>query len=486
MVGGQKEMKHIAAVVLAIGVCWTTYAQDVSSPNASGKIAAAKSVIGKNSIHHKSGEYAAVKPAFFDTVDRGDPAGKAPSIQPWKRVALDPNYSGAWVITGDINGDGQVEIVSARNVNVGDVHYTSAAAAQRLDGQVLWRWGNPNIGRRGLHHDVACQIYDWDGDGTNEVVVAAKDCLVELDGVTGKERRRLPIPPNATDCLVFANLSGRQRATDVLVKDRYGQIWALDYSGKLLWTVRSPGGFTTAHQPIPVDIDADGRDEIMAGYAMLNPDGQIRWTLADAGRLGGHADCCRILRKGKTPQDWRLVVTCCGGSGNKLLAFDGNGKTQWVIGGHHFESIDIGKIHPQRPGPQILVDLVDTNALWGVDENGELLGQLKADYSRFHTLVDWNGDGYEEIVLPHGRGIFDFQGRRIGTFAMETQKDLYGGKPAAEGEVGNIVLRGDMDGDGVPDITITAPHAVYVFKNEKGRKPQERTAPGCGTNFTLY
>ena len=100
-------------------------------------------------------------------------------------------------------------------MNVGDVHYTSAVVAQRLDGQVLWRWGNPNIGRRGLHHDVACQIYDWDGDGTKEVVVATKGYLVELDGATGKERRRLPIPPDATDCLLFANLSGHQRATDV-------------------------------------------------------------------------------------------------------------------------------------------------------------------------------------------------------------------------------------------------------------------------------
>jgi hypothetical protein len=119
-------------------------------------------------------------------------------------------------------------------------------------------------------------------------------------------------------------------------------------------------------------------------------------------------------------------------------------------------------------------------------ENGELLGQLKAGYARFHTLVDWNGDGYDEIVVPHERGVFDFQGRRIGTFAMEAQKDFYGGKPPVEGEVGHIVLRGDMDGDGVPDITITAPYTVYVFRNEKGRKPEGPTALGCGTNFTLY
>jgi hypothetical protein len=448
-------MKHSTAAVLVIVACCTGYAGDP-----------------------------AVKPVFFDTVAHRDPADQIPLIRPWKEVPLDLNYSGAWVITGDIDGDGHVEIVSARNVNLGDVHYTSAVVAQRLDGQVLWRWGDPKIGRRGLHHDVACQICDWNRDGTMEVVVATKGCLVVLDGITGKERWRLPIPPDATDCLIFAILSGRPHAMEVLVKNRYEQIWALDYSGKVLWTVRNPGGFMTAHQPVPVDIDADGRDEIMAGHSMLNPDGRVRWTLSDAKRFGGHLDCCRILRQGKTPQDWRLVLTCCGG--NKLVAIDGAGKTQWEIGGHHFESIDVGRVHPQRPGPQVLVDLVDTNALWLVGENGELLGQLKTGYSRFHTLVDWNGDGYDEIVVPYERGVFDFRGRRIGTFAMESQGDLFGGKPPAEGEIGHIVLRGDVDGDGAADITITAPNKVCVFRNEKGRKLEGPRTLGCGTNFTLY
>ncbi len=139
----------------------------------------------------------------FKSIDDGDPACQAPLIRPWRTVPLDPEYSGAWVVLGDIDGDGQVEIVSARNVNEGDVHYTSAVAAQRLDGSVLWRWGDPHIGRRGLHHDVACQIYDWDGDGAQEVMLCTRDALVELDGATGRERRRLPIPPEATDCLVL-------------------------------------------------------------------------------------------------------------------------------------------------------------------------------------------------------------------------------------------------------------------------------------------
>ena len=283
-----------------------------------------------------------VKPSCFQTVDEGDLQGLAPKVQPWKRVPLDPDYSGAWTLVGDVDGDGQVEIVSARNVNVGDVHYTSAVVAQRLDGSVLWRWGNPAVGRRGLHHDVACQIHDWDGDGKLEVILCTDGFLVELDGATGQERRRLAMPPEATDCLVFADLAGRGRAAEVLVKTRYSQIWALDYSGKVLWTIQKPAGYQTAHQPVPVDVDGDGRDEIMAGYALLNPDGTVRWALEDGGRFkgGGHLDCARVLRGGPTPDESRLLLTCC--SHGRLLLIDGDGAILWEISGHHFESIDIG------------------------------------------------------------------------------------------------------------------------------------------------
>src|SRR3990172_6310384 len=117
----------------------------------------------------------------------------APVIQPWRSITLDPEYSGAWVVVGDLDGDGAVEIVSARNVDQNDVHFTSAVVAQRLDGGVLWRWGNPVIGRKKLHHDVACQMYDWDGDGKAEVVLCGDGQLVELDGATGREKRRLPL-----------------------------------------------------------------------------------------------------------------------------------------------------------------------------------------------------------------------------------------------------------------------------------------------------
>jgi hypothetical protein len=415
---------------------------------------------------------------LFDTSDHGDPGDKAPVLKAWKSVRLDREYGGYWVVTGDVDGDGEVDVVSARNVDINDVHYTSAAVAQRLDGSVIWQWGNPKIGRRKLHHDVACQIHDWDGDGNKEVIVCTKGYIVEIDGTTGQERRRIRIAADASDCVVFADLSGRKRATDVLVKTRYTQIWAYDYSGKLLWTSEMPGGSRTAHQPVPIDIDNDGKDEIMAGYAMLNSDGSVRWKFQSnkVDQEISHLDCVRVLRKGAMPKDWRLVLTCC--AANNVACVDGNGKVLWEVPGRHFESIQVGRIFPHLKGPQILVDIdhqpFGQSPVWVLDAQGNRLGEIMSDYCRHHELLDWTGDGYDEIILAKARGVFNRRGRRIATFDTDGS--------------GGTVLLGDMTGDGKSDVTLTNIEklVVYVFKNNTERKVEKPVGLGCGVNFTLY
>jgi hypothetical protein len=406
-------------------------------------------------------------------------------IQPWKVVAIDPEYGGQWVLAGDMDGDGAVEIVSAENFNRNDVHYTSAVACQKLDGSVLWRWGDPNVGRKNWHHDVACQIHDWNGDGKKEVVLCTKGYLIELEGATGRELRRIRIHDEATDCLVFCDLGGAKQSSDVLVKDRYHHIWAYDRGGKLLWTVTDPGGYRTAHQPRPIDLDGDGRDEIMAGYALLNPNGSARWVFRSktVDQSRGHLDCARVFRRGDCPEDFRIVLTCCGA--NNLALVDGTGQVLWEVTGHHFESVDVGHIIPNHPGPHILVDIdhqpYGKSPLWILDEQGRLLGQLVTDYSRHHCLLDWTGDGIDEIIVAHNGGLYNHQGRRIGTFSTPELRPT-----AGKSQYEKSVLVGDMTGDGVADVIMAAPNAVYIYENAAGKKPDEPVPLGTEFNFTLY
>jgi outer membrane protein assembly factor BamB len=418
-----------------------------------------------------------MRPRLFDVRANDVSNEGVPVIKPWKRFVLDPDYAGAWIVAGDVDGDGQVEIVSAKNVDKNDNHYTSSVVVHRLDGSVLWRWGNPSEGRNKLHHDVACQIYDWDVDGKAKVVIATREAIVALDGATGKEKRRFAIPRNAADCIVFANLSGEKRASDILVKTRYGQIWAFNRDGKLLWTIKEPGGYKTAHQPRVIDIDRDGRDEIMAGYAMLNPDGTIRWELKGQG-LGfgrGHLDCARVFDMGKRPLDSSVILTFCGG--NRIAKVDGTGNIIWSVTGHHFESVNVGKVCADVPGKQIVVDIDhrpwDKSPLWVLDEHGNLLGQIITDGSRHHALIDWFGRGVESIVMGTAAAMFDGRGNKVAMF---------------DASAVGLCSKGDMTGNGVPDLIFSSNPAseICIFKNEKGEKPEGKVALGTGINFTLY
>jgi outer membrane protein assembly factor BamB len=424
----------------------------------------------------------------FNTQDINEPDPGIPLIEPWRVVQLDPEYGGQWVVAGDLDGDGQVDIVSAENVNNNDTHYTSTAVAQKLDGTVLWRWGSPDVGRKTWHHDVACQIHDWDGDGEQEVVLSTEGFVVALDGKTGRELKRLPIPQAATDCLVFCKLSETEHASDILVKDRYHQIWAFDRNGKLLWTVRDPGGFRAAHQPRPMDIDGDGRDEIMAGYALLNSDGSVRWVFKSekVDQSRGHLDCARILRQGKSPEDVRIVLTCCGA--NNIAMINGNGKILWEQSGHHFESIDIGPIMPrtgaQSPGLNILVDIdhqpYGQSPMLVLGEQGQTLGQIIGNYSRHHGLLDWDGDGLCEIIVAHNGALYNYQGQRVST--LHTPGLNSSEKPKYE----RSMLLGDMTGDGARDLILTTPETLYIYKNTHGKKGDCPLPLGTVTNFTLY
>lgn len=405
------------------------------------------------------------------------------AVAPWRVVVVDPEYGGHWVVVGDVNGDDELEVVAARNVDRSDNHYTSAVVAQRLDGSVLWRWGDATVGRRVLHHDVGCQIHDLDQDGANEVIVAAERQLIVLNGGTGEVEASFPIPEHASDCVTFADLRGQGWPSDILVKNRYEQMWAYTGSGEPLWTVRMPGAYRTAHQPLPVDLDGDGRDEVLAGYAALNGDGSVRWVfeLEPGAANGGHADCWRVVRLSDDPADTRLVLTMCGG--NALVMTDGHGRPLWRQVGHHYESVDVGKLRADLPGEQIVVDVdhlpKPPKPLCVFDEQGQLLGRIETSDTRHHMLVDWNGDGLHEIgsAVPHA--LFDGRGERVVTFAI-------GG-----GEKPLLMDAVDFDG-GEPDgvlLTTVAPnddYKVYLYRPVVSLPESAGRPQGTGRNYTLY
>jgi hypothetical protein len=175
-------------------------------------------------------------------------------------------------------------------------------------------------------------------------------------------------------------------------------------------------------------------------------------------------------------------MTFCGANGLAML--DGNGQPIWEVTGQHFESVDVGRICPEVPGLQLAVDIDHQpwgqGPVWVFDETGIVRTRIMTDYARHHALLDWTGDGVAEMLIAQPRALFDSQGRRVAMFALEARDDAAGEE--------RLALTGDFTGDGVPDVLLTtrAMTEVYIFKNERGQRPNPPAPLGTGVNFTLY
>ncbi len=408
-----------------------------------------------------------------------------PVVMPWKSLHPDRAYHGQWLVAGDLDGDGLAEIVTARN----DKQSVTTVLVMRLDGSVLWRWGKPDTGAQGIGYDVPVQIYDLDGDGRNEVYLSPKGYLLVLDGPAGKELRRLPLPKglDVADCITFADLRGLGRARDIIIKDRYHQLWAYSDKWKLLWHWK-PHEYRTCHHPTPIDVDGDGRDEVVAGYTMLDDDGKSLWTFTskktDLNR--GHLDCCDLVATGRKPADFRLVLTCCGA--NCVALVDGTGKTLWEVTGHHFESADAGRICKDLPGKQIVVDIdhrpFGAGSVWLLDDRGRHVGTWITGYGRHHRLIDWDGDGLDEILIGQSRRLFNGRGECVSQFGPLGAFDGELG-PQTGNDPGPLAVVGDVDGDGRLEVILHSTRTVHVYKSKQAAKVPG-LAPGTGVNFTLY
>ena len=409
-------------------------------------------------------------------------AQSLPVIKPWKIIVQDKDYNGAWTVSGDLDGDGRPELVCTRTRDAGGEHFTASAIAYTLDNKVLWRWGDPKGHRETLGSDVACQVYDWDNDGTNEVILSTyedgKTWLVELSGATGKEKRRFVIPDGAADCFTFCNVSGPPfgHPRDIIVKTRYSQLWAYDYDGNQLWTIYRPGKHSTAHQARPFDLDQDGIDEIMTGYVMVDEKGNPMWIASRKGTSGaGHLDCARLFHQGSgyivekikhpSPHLSKIVLTFC--NGRRISMIDGVGNLIWGISGRHFQCIEIGKVRSDVFGKQIIVDMGheerNENELWVLDENGNKLAEIFGMIGT-RRLINWFGGDVESILISEDPALYDGYGKKLATLDTPIPKGVI----PPEENIGKMAFTGDMTGDSIPDIVMyTNPGAlIYIYKTK--------------------
>jgi rhamnogalacturonan endolyase len=393
-----------------------------------------------------------------------------PKMILWKKIYT-PGYGvGRNFRFGDLDGDGQIDILVVQQIHHGPTDSYSEVGcitALAASGRMLWQNGMPDRWHDQLTNDVGVQIHDIDGDGRNEVVYCRDMEIIVADGATGRTKYKAPTPEAPVvrgqasrfprilgDSLYFCDLRGLGEKRDLLIKDRYRNIWA--YTDKLapMWHLT----LNTGHYPYAFDVDGDGKDEVMVGYTLVDHDGRIIWSL-DSRLSNDHADGVAILsfKDGAEP---RLL---CAASDDGFFEADLRGNILEHLQLGHVQNPSIAKYRPDLPGLQTV-----TVNFWGnqgivtfFDADGKpYLDFEPAQHGSMMLPLNWKGDGQEYWILSPDAvygGVFDGWGRRVMHFPADGHPDM-------------CVAALDMTGDCRDEVVVWDPWEIWIYTQSDSPK----------------
>ena len=407
-----------------------------------------------------------------------------PGMKLHRKISLGSFGAGRQIRFGHLTGTDEWFFVIAqhqRRVYKDRYPFISCLTAVSLEtGEVLWQVGESRDDEDVIHltTDLPFQIYDIDGDGTDEVIASWDFKIFFLDGKTGDVKFQMDTPFNSepadtlcgvefghhafdrlnVDSIRIVNVSGKDRPSDLLIKDRYARLWLYDNQGNLLWTFSHNN---TGHFPYAYDFNKDGKDEIFSCYNMIDSKGNLLWELPIS---TDHTD--EIVIGPIDPEEEDLLAIVSGWEGFMLLRPDGTILKRTING--HGQRISVGNFLPDQRGLEIC-----TTTYWGSQGivymhncKGEELWQreMRSNGSVI-APVNWDGSSQDLVLLSanvKSGGLMDGEGDIVVSFPDD-------GHP----ELSSEVL--DVTGDERDEIIVWDRKELWVYTQDREQPKREET-----------
>ena len=359
----------------------------------------------------------------------------APRLE--RTVPLRGLVSGRNLRIADVNGDGKPEIVVGQHSPAIAKKFSmtrlTCVSVFDLDGKLLWQSGVPDPSAPRSEIDLPVQVHDLFGDGGNVVVCVHGYDIQIRDGKSGKllfsggtpEMSGAPVGGDFKELtsnfgkpwgdeslsmdvasLAFCNTQGSTGAREILVKDDCHHLAVFDAGLQQLFRHRGNHG----HCVWTSDLDGDGKDELVAGFSLIDDDGKRLWAMP----LGGFPHSVAVADLLHADGKAKRLFVAAGVSGlfavGAALVRPDVDALAPVGEGPAFR-IGIAKFRADLPGLQLLTTghggalrLYDASLkqLWSKD-----FGPAPA--SAFP--VNWTGKA-EELILYAG-GLIDGHGDRV-------------------------------------------------------------------------
>lgn len=385
-----------------------------------------------------------------------------PQMVRWKSFDTGEFGANQNIRLGDLTGDGNKEILFARpgmkaSCSVGYL------CAMNLDGELLWEYGS----RDGIDMDkleeLPFQVHDLDGDGQREVIFISGDRICLLDGKSGELVRSLRISGSRDiQSLIFGDLLGTGRDNCIILSDRSSYILVMNERLETLWKKELDNG----SQPILHDMTGDGLDEILIGYSVFEPSGNLMFDVGEfigdqcSGMLvheimiGGRLMPCLLYAAG----DWGLMY----------FDFEGNLLKQNIIG--HIRYMSMADFNAEKPGLEII-----TSNGWGsdglahmVDASGNVNSSFMLSSGVSRCLpVNWKGDGEEFFIASADSingGMMDSQGQLSVVFPSD-------GHPVS------CYMVQDLTGDARDEVLVWDREELWIYTQDDNPRMGNTYAP---------
>ncbi len=385
-----------------------------------------------------------------------------PHMVRWKSFVTSEFGTNQNIRLGDLTGDGNKEILFVRP-GINKSPSIAYLCAMNLDGELLWEYGNRDATDLNRLEELPVQIHDLDGDGHREVIFISGNRIYLLDGKNGELVKSLRLSESWNiQSLIFGDLLGTGRDNCIILSDRTGHILVMNERLEKLWEKEVEDG----SQPMVYDITGDGLDEVLMGYSVFDPSGNL---IFDVGEFIG--DRCNGMLVHEIMIGERLIpclLYAAGDWGLMYCDFEGNLLKQKIIG--HVRYISLADFNVEKPGLEII-----TSNGWGsdglahtVDANGIVSGSfmLSSGVSRC-IPVNWKGDGEEFFISSADSingGMMDSQGQLSVVFPSD-------GHPVT------CYMVQDLTGDARDEVLVWDRQELWIYTQDDNPRMGNTYAP---------
>ncbi|WP_077619362.1 PxKF domain-containing protein [Bacillus sinesaloumensis] len=396
---------------------------------------------------------------------------------------------------GDMSGDGRHDILMVQPAyesrDAYNPRFVGHLAAYDVEGNLLWSQGTVDSRVTTSGADEPVQIYDIDADGENEVLAVMKlgedteKYFYIFDGKTGEIEKKHTLPDQrAHDAIFIANFSGNETPQDIVLKDRYEKIWAMDKNFNQLWYY--PGN--TGHSLLPFDFDGDGKDELVNNYSLLSHDGKEIWRKD----LPDHVDTHWVADL-NGDGEYEIIL-----GGSDTYAFDVNGNQLFRNGDTtEPQQILVGEYRIDSPGLELAgLDRVNRgnpgqDGMFLFTSDGQTLYHEQRAMGDWGSIVrpldNWTGS-YTPLITAYRRGVdaenpngvvpklYDGYFNPIVTFNEHTDSK-------------EQVMVADLVGDSRDELIVynlTGELAVYIYSNGTSDLKEHITGETRMSDFRNY